>query len=117
MSAPEDHASLNIEISVAELAARLRAGETLRLLDVREPWEFEFNRLPGGELLPMARIPLRLAELATTPEAEIICYCHTGNRSLTAADWLRRAGVRRARSLAGGIDQWSRDIDPNVPRY
>lgn len=107
----------NIEVTVAELAARLQAGEPLPLLDVREAWEFDLCRLAGARLLPMAQIPMHLAEFAAHPEVEFICYCHTGNRSLIAADWMRRAGIPLARSLAGGIDQWARDIDPTVPRY
>jgi rhodanese-related sulfurtransferase len=112
---------LDIEISVAELAARLQAGERLPLLDVREAWEFDYCHLDGARLLPMPQIPMHLTTLADEfdggAEAEIICYCHTGHRSLTAADWMRRAGLPRARSLAGGIDEWSRLIDPTLPRY
>jgi len=108
---------LDIEISVAELAQRLRAGERLRLLDVRELWEFDHAHLEGAEHLPMHQIPPQLPVLARQPEAEIICYCHTGNRSLTAADWMRRSGLRRARSLAGGVERWSLEIDPAFPRY
>jgi rhodanese-related sulfurtransferase len=108
---------LDLEITVAELAARRAAGESLRLLDVREPWEYEQAHLEGAEPLPLAQIPMQLEALAQTPEAEIICYCHSGRRSLTAADWLRRSGLPRARSLAGGIDAWSREIDPAIPRY
>lgn len=108
---------LDIEISVAELAQRLAAGEVLPLLDVREAWEFDYCRLAGARLLPMAQIPMHLQELAQQPGSEFICYCHTGSRSLIAADWMRRAGIPRARSLAGGIDQWARDIDPSVARY
>ncbi|HXE30541.1 MAG TPA: rhodanese-like domain-containing protein [Terriglobales bacterium] len=108
---------MDIEITVAEAADRLARGERLRWLDVRESWEYELVHLPDAALLPLGLLPERLAELAQTPEAEIICYCHSGMRSLTAADWLRRAGVARARSLAGGIDQWAREIDPSLPRY
>ncbi|MGH9393982.1 MAG: rhodanese-like domain-containing protein [Terriglobales bacterium] len=107
----------DIEISVEELAARQRAGEKLRLLDVREPWEFEQAHLAGAELIPMAQIPMHLEALCADPGAEIICYCHSGRRSLTAADWLRRAGVAEARSLAGGIDRWSLEVDSSIPRY
>ena len=114
MSAPEP---VDIEISVAELARRLAAGERLRLLDVRELWEFEYAHLEGAEHLPLHQIPPQLPALAEQTEAEIICYCHTGNRSLTAADWMRRSGLARARSLAGGVEQWSREIDPAFPRY
>lgn len=115
--APTAMDNLEIEITVAEVAARLAAGETLRLLDVRELWEFEAAHLAGADHIPMAQIPMHLEAMAAHPEAEIICYCHSGRRSLTAADWMRRAGLPRARSMAGGIDLWSRDVDATIPRY
>ncbi|MGH9482090.1 MAG: rhodanese-like domain-containing protein [Terriglobales bacterium] len=108
---------LEIEITVEEVAARRKAGEALRLLDVREDWEFEQAHLEGAEHIPLAQIPIHLDAFLQTPEAEIICYCHTGRRSRTAAEWLRRAGFPRARSLAGGIDRWALDVDPSLPRY
>ncbi|MGH9480342.1 MAG: rhodanese-like domain-containing protein [Terriglobales bacterium] len=108
---------LDIEITAEELAARRAAGEPLRLLDVRESWEYAQAHLEGAELIPLAQIPIHLEALQQQPEAEIICYCHSGRRSLTAADWLRRAGIGRARSLAGGIDRWSEVVDPSIPRY
>ncbi|HEY7856731.1 MAG TPA: rhodanese-like domain-containing protein [Terriglobales bacterium] len=108
----------DIEITPAELHQRLSAGEPLRLLDVREPWEFEQASLATAENIPLNQIPMHLEAMAASDaNAEIICFCHSGRRSLTAADWLRRSGVPGARSLAGGIDQWSRDIDPSIPRY
>lgn len=107
----------DIEISVEEVSARLAAGETLHLLDVREAWEFEHAHLAGAEHIPLAQIPMHLETLMANPEAEIICYCHSGRRSLTAADWLRRAGIPAARSMAGGIDRWSVAVDPTIPRY
>ncbi|MGH9412686.1 MAG: rhodanese-like domain-containing protein [Terriglobales bacterium] len=111
-------ASDDIEITVEELAARQKAGETLSLLDVREDWEFDAAHLAGAEHIPLPQIPLHLeALIESRADEEIICYCHSGRRSLTAADWLRRSGIARARSLAGGIDLWSQAIDPSIPRY
>jgi rhodanese-related sulfurtransferase len=106
---------LPIEITVVELAERRKSGDAVRLLDVRELWEFEHAHLEGADHIPMAQVPMHRDTLAG--EAEIICYCHTGQRSLMAAQWLRRAGVAGARSLAGGIEQWAVEIDPTVPRY
>ncbi|MGH9468389.1 MAG: rhodanese-like domain-containing protein [Terriglobales bacterium] len=115
MSGPE---TLDIEISVAEAASRRAAGEKLVLLDVREDWEFEQAHIDGAEHIPLPQLPMHLEDfLRERPEEEIICYCHSGRRSLTAADWLRRSGCPRARSLAGGIDAWSVDVDPSIPRY
>jgi rhodanese-related sulfurtransferase len=106
---------LPMEIAVAELAERRKSGETVRLLDVRELWEFEQAHIEGAEHIPLAQVPMHRDALAGA--SEIICYCHTGRRSLTAAQWLRRAGVAGARSLAGGIEQWALEVDRSVPRY
>lgn len=107
----------DIEISVSEVEARRTRGEEFTLLDVRELWEFEQAHIAGAAHIPLAMLPGHLEEFQRTPEAEIVCYCHTGRRSLTAADWLRRAGVPGARSMAGGIDAWSREVDASIPRY
>lgn len=103
------------EITVAELKQRLERGERLLLVDVREPWEYEMCRIEGSKLIPMGTIPANLQALDV--EEDVICYCHHGQRSLDVAVWLRRQGVEGAKSLAGGIDRWSREVDPSVPRY
>ena len=104
-----------LEISVAELKKRLDAGEKILLIDVREPWEYEVCRIEGAKLIPMQTVPANLQALDV--EEPVICYCHHGMRSLDVAVWLQRQGVELARSLAGGIDKWSAEIDPKVPRY
>jgi rhodanese-related sulfurtransferase len=104
-----------LEISVADLERRRKAGEKLLLIDVREPWEFEVGHIEGAELIPMGAIPANLQAL--DGDEDVICYCHHGQRSLDVAAWLRAQGVERAQSLAGGIDRWSSEIDPSVPRY
>lgn len=104
-----------VEITPAELKKRLDAGEKLLLIDVREPWEHEICRIDGAKLIPMNTIPANLQSL--DGEETVICYCHHGMRSLDVAVWLQRHGVESARSLAGGIDKWSAEIDPKVPRY
>jgi len=104
-----------LEISVAELKKRLDAGERLLLIDVREPWEYEVCRIDGAKLIPMSTIPANLQSLDV--EEPVICYCHHGMRSLDVAVWLQRQGIESARSLAGGIDKWSAEIDPKIPRY
>jgi rhodanese-related sulfurtransferase len=86
------------------------------LLDVREPWEFQTASLPGSLLMPMGDVTSR-AHAELDPDAHIVVLCHHGQRSLSVAMWLRGQGFERAQSLAGGIDAWSRGIDPNVPRY
>jgi rhodanese-related sulfurtransferase len=105
----------DLEIAPAETKLRLDRGERLLLVDVREPWEFEICRIEGAKLIPMASIPANLQALDTGDE--VICYCHHGVRSLDVAVWLQGQGVERAKSLAGGIERWSLEIDPRVPRY
>jgi adenylyltransferase/sulfurtransferase len=105
----------NLEVRVMEVKQRLDRGESLLLIDVREPWEYELCRIEGAKLIPMGSIRAHLQAL--DKNAEIICYCHHGMRSLDVARWLRGRGVQRAKSLAGGIEQWSMEVDPQVPRY
>lgn len=104
-----------IEILPAELKKRLDAGEKLTIVDVREPWEHQICSIAGAKLIPMNTIPANVNAL--DGGEEIICYCHHGARSLNVAAWLRQQGIEGARSLNGGIDRWSAEIDPNVPRY
>jgi rhodanese-related sulfurtransferase len=86
------------------------------LLDVREPWEFQAASLPDSLLMPMGDVTSR-AHAELDPDAHIVVLCHHGQRSLSVAMWLRGQGFERAQSLAGGIDAWSRVIDPRVPTY
>ncbi len=104
------------EIGIAEARARLESGGA-RLVDVRDPDEFAYCRLPGAELIPLATVPSDAAAKLPDKSAEIIVYCHHGMRSLHAVGQLRALGYTNARSLAGGIDRWSREVDPDVPRY
>ena len=105
----------NLEITPADVKARLEQGEKLVLIDVREPWEYALCRIEGAKHVPLGTLA---ASLETVPDVdEVICYCHHGMRSLDAAAWLRFQGIERAKSLAGGIERWSIEIDPQVPRY
>ena len=90
-------------------------GDSWVLLDVREPFEFEVARIEGANLIPLGQLPGRLAELDR--EKEILVMCHSGMRSQQAAEFLRAAGFPRVANVAGGIDAWSQEIDPDVPRY
>lgn len=104
-----------LEITPAAVKARLDSGEKLVLVDVREPWEHQLCRIEGATLIPLGTLA---ASLQTLPDVdELVCYCHHGMRSLDAATWLRFQGIEKAKSLAGGIERWSVEIDPNVPRY
>jgi rhodanese-related sulfurtransferase len=86
------------------------------LLDVREPWEFQTASLPNSLLMPMGEVTSR-AHAELDPDQQIVVLCHHGARSLSVTMWLRDQGFEHAQSLAGGIDAWSRSIDPTVPRY
>ncbi|HEX2568060.1 MAG TPA: rhodanese-like domain-containing protein [Polyangia bacterium] len=105
------------QIDVHQLQALRAAGETLYLLDVRQPWEHDLAALPGSVLVPLGELPQRADELDPPPGALIVAYCHHGVRSLNAAALLERMGYERVVSLAGGIDAWSLAVDPSVPRY
>lgn len=92
-----------------------RQGRPLSLLDVREPWEAEIASLEGSRLLPLGQLADRLDEL---PRGRpLVVYCHLGIRSANAVAFLRAEGFPAATSLAGGIEAWSREVDPTVPRY
>jgi adenylyltransferase/sulfurtransferase len=105
------------EITVQDLAAKQAAGEPLFLLDVRQPEEHEIAALPGSLLVPMPELARRWGEIQPPAGAEIVVYCHHGIRSRTAARFLIQCGLGPVASLAGGIDAWSRFIDPTMPQY
>jgi len=105
----------DLELTPVELKQLLDRGEKVLLVDVREPWEFDMCRIEGAKLIPMGQIPANLQSLDV--DDDVICYCHHGMRSLDVAVWLRNQGVAAAKSLAGGIERWSQEIDPQVPRY
>jgi adenylyltransferase/sulfurtransferase len=105
------------QITPRQLADKLAAGEPVYLLDVRQPDEHAFAALPSSTLIPLGELPARTAEVEPPAGGLVVVYCHHGIRSLAAAALLERAGLVPAASLAGGIDAWSRLIDPKVPRY
>jgi rhodanese-related sulfurtransferase len=111
---PEDLLA-NIEVTPREVSARLERGDKFLFVDVREKWEYETARIEGSVLIPLREIPANLPKLAEG--REIIFFCHHGMRSLDAAAWLRSQGVEGARSMSGGIDRWTTEVDPLVPRY
>jgi adenylyltransferase/sulfurtransferase len=108
---------MSVEITARELAREIENGHAIRLIDVRQPWENELAKLPGSVLIPLNEIPARAAEIPVESATMLVVYCHHGVRSLSAAAYLRRLGHVNVRSLAGGIDAWSCEVDPAVPRY
>jgi glyoxylase-like metal-dependent hydrolase (beta-lactamase superfamily II)/rhodanese-related sulfurtransferase len=104
----------SLQITVTDLKKRMDAGEKMTLVDVRDEDEFGTANL-NGKLIPLRDLPKRYTEL--DPEQEIVVHCHTGGRSQRAVEFLYEKGFRNVRNLIGGIDAWSRTIDPKVPRY
>ena len=102
-------------IDVATLDAWRNEGKPHLLLDVREQHEWDHSRIEGAQLMPLRGLPARLEEL--DPEATIVVHCHHGGRSAQAVQYLRARGFAGATNLAGGIDAWSLQVDPAVPRY
>jgi rhodanese-related sulfurtransferase len=103
------------EVTVFELKRRRDAGEDVVLLDVREPAEIATASIAGATLIRMAEVPNQLAQLPT--DRPIVVMCHHGSRSADVTAFLAANGYRNAANLKGGIDAWSRQIDPTVARY
>jgi rhodanese-related sulfurtransferase len=100
------------QIRPEKLAEKLRAGEPVYLLDVRQPWEHDYCALPDSVLIPLPELPGRLDEVHPPAGAAVVVYCHHGIRSLSGA-----AILGPAYSLAGGIEAWAVVVDPKVARY
>lgn len=107
---------LDPEITARDFQQQRNQPNPPLLLDVREPWEYNTAQLPNSLLMPMGEVPSR-AHQELDPDQPIVVMCHHGARSLSVTMWLRDQGFEHVQSLAGGIDNWSRIIDPTVPRY
>jgi molybdopterin/thiamine biosynthesis adenylyltransferase/rhodanese-related sulfurtransferase len=105
---------LQVEITPIELSQRMSQQNGFDLIDVREPYEWNFTRLPGARLIPLGELPEQMSSLDST--REIVVYCRSGQRSAHAARQLRAAGFR-ARNLAGGLLRWSDEVDASIPKY
>ncbi len=104
----------DLQISVEELKKKLDGGEKPLLIDVREPSEYKTANI-GGQLMPLNELAKRINEL--DKHAEIVVHCHHGSRSQRAVEFLYENGFENVKNLVGGIEAWSRRIDPKVPRY
>ena len=104
-----------MNISPAELKARLDHGDKFRLIDVREPDEWAIARLPTAELMPLSQFQQHAEELGA--EEDIVVYCHHGMRSGRVQDFLKAKGFNNVKNLTGGIDAWATQIDPATKRY
>ena len=104
----------DLTIEPREVHEMMQKGVKFFLLDCREPGEYETARIEGATLIPMRQIPQKVGGIPQ--DRPVVVYCHSGMRSLNAASWLKQQGVN-ALSMDGGIDRWSAEIDPQVPRY
>ncbi len=105
-----------MKITPTELKKRLNQKAALRLIDVREPDEWEKARLPGAELIPLSIFQHEALE-KLSPGEEIVLYCHHGIRSARAQEFLKARGYENVINLTGGIEAWSAEVDSTVPRY
>jgi len=104
-----------LEIDARTLDAARQSGKPFFLVDVREPFEWGICRIEGSIPMPLTQLPQRIAEIPR--DADVVTVCHSGQRSLAAAQLLRTAGIEGARSLRGGVEAWARIVDPAMPRY
>lgn len=107
-----------LELSPQEVKSRLENADQAVLIDVREPQEIAISRIEQARFIPMQSIPAELQRIeAMADDADLMVICHHGVRSLQVVSWLREHGVNNCYSVMGGIDRWSREVDPNVPQY
>ena len=111
----EGSAGKNWDISASDLAMRLKMGEKLRLIDVREPHELAISSLPEEENFPLGQLAGRLSELDSAQE--LVLFCKTGVRSTRALELLVSAGFKKVKNLHGCINAWAREVDPKLPIY
>ncbi len=102
-------------ITVQDLKAKLDRGDKFRLIDVREPFEWDICRIPGATLIPLGQLPSRMSELDSADD--IVLQCKSGGRSARALKLLQEAGFGKLHNLEGGITAWAEQIDTNVPKY
>lgn len=110
----QEEESSEVDITPLQLQDRMKTNH-MKLIDVREPHEWDIGRIDGATLIPLSEIEQHLGELSR--DEEIILYCKMGGRSMKALDTLRDNGFTHLRNLKGGINAWSREVDPSVPQY
>ncbi len=103
------------DITASELAERMKQGNHVRLIDVREPHELQISQLEGATLIPLGQMAARLSELDSAEE--IVLFCKSGTRSARALELLASAGFRKVKNLKGGINAWAREVDSSLPIY
>jgi adenylyltransferase/sulfurtransferase len=115
LTSPAPAGDSSTDMTVLQLKARIDAGTRPFILDVREPTEYQINRIEGSVLIPLGELPQRHREL--DPTAEIVCQCKSGVRSAKAAAFLRQQGFTNVKNLTGGIMAWVDQVDPSQPKY
>lgn len=110
-------ANLPFDIDVQSVKRMLDQQDDFLLLDVREADEHQTARIEGATLIPMSQMMQRAGELAPHRDRRVVVHCHHGGRSAQVANWLRGQGFSQVQNMEGGIDQWSVEVDPKVPRY
>lgn len=111
----EEERATSWDITPRELATRLQQGNHIKIIDVREPHEWEISHIEGATLIPLGQLAARMNELDSAEE--IVLQCKTGSRSMRALELLRTAGFRKLKNLKGGINAWAREIDSSLPIY
>jgi len=111
----EGSAGADWDITALDLAERIKKGNSLKIIDVREPHELEISSIEGAELIPLGQLASRLSELNSAEE--IVLMCKAGTRSTRALEILHSAGFRKMKNLKGGINAWAEDVDPSLPIY
>jgi len=112
----------NLEVDIHSVQRWLQTGkdddgESIALVDCREPKEYDVAKIAGAVLMPMGQWPPSESAIQALDGKRVVVHCHHGGRSLRVANWFRQNGHPEATSMAGGIDQWSLEIDPQIPRY
>lgn len=107
----------SLETDCRTVKQKLDSDQNFVLLDCREQNEYDHVHIDAARLLPMSEIQERIGELEDLRSEEIIVYCHHGMRSLQVASWLSQNGFTNVKSMQGGIDAWSCEIDDTKPRY
>jgi rhodanese-related sulfurtransferase len=110
-------ADVPLEVDVLSVKKMLDEKAPFTFVDCRKKDEHDTCRIDGASLLPMSELQQRVEELLGHEDDLVVVHCHHGGRSLRVARWLRQQGFPKAQSMAGGIDAWSLQIDPAVPRY
>jgi molybdopterin/thiamine biosynthesis adenylyltransferase/rhodanese-related sulfurtransferase len=103
------------DISPRDLSEKISRGDDMQLIDVREQWESQIAQIPGARLIPLASLAEQIESL--DPAREVVLFCKSGVRSLRAAEELASAGFEQVANVSGGIQRWSEEVDPTVPRY